>query len=292
LVQLTLYNAQIQEILCDSELIDQVVSFMKNAKDLKIQAKSIALVGAIVSIPPSAPKQKNKWQTIIRSKISIEQLIQTLSTDIDNDQLQAASLRTIDFLAMNKIEIQNELHQIGAVEKITALLHRGSNVIKEAAAYALRGLTRNFNLRKNTRHIQNSVRESGAIGDLTNMLLSDAQWLHTSALAALSDICYKNSGNQQMVIGAVSPQHIALHIARNREYETQFHAISLIKNLVEHDRARKKVFLQNTDVVQRLDDIVDFSQSMYVRDVAKYLKNRVLHSPLEKVPTEIEIHYL
>jgi len=231
--------------------------------------------------------KKNKWQTQIRAKINLEQLIQTLATDIDNDQLQAASLRTIDFLSMNKIEIQNELHQIGAVEKITALLHRGSNVIKEASAYALRGLTRNFNLRKNTRHIQNTVRESGAIGDLTNMLLSDSQWLHTSALAALSDICYKNSGNQQMIIGAVSPQHIALHIARNREYETQFHAISLIKNLVEHDRARKHVFLHNTDTMQRLDDIVNYSQSEYVRAVAKYLRNRVLHSPLEKVPTQI-----
>jgi len=119
------------------------------------------------------------------------------------------------------------------------------------------------------------------------MLLSDSQWIHTSTLAALSDICYKNSGNQQMIIGAVSAQHIALHVARNREYETQFHAISLIKNLVQYDRARKNVFLENTDIMQRLDDIVNYSQSVYVRKAAKYLRNRVLHSPLEKVPTQI-----
>jgi len=284
LVQLTIYNDKIQEILCKSDLIDQVAGFMKNAKDLKIQAKSTALIGAIVSVPNTRPEKKNEWQTVIRSKINIEQLTQTLSSDIENDNLQAASLRTIDYLSMNKLVIQEEFYKYGVIEKIAALLHRGSNVVKEASALALRGLTRNS--KSTSIQIQNAVRESGAMGDLTNMLLSEVQWLHTSALTALAEICHNNPGNQQMIIGAISMQHIAQHIARNREYETQYQAITLVKNLVHKERTRKQLFLHNTDIIFRLDDVITFIQSPYVVVAAKTLK-KIFSSVMEKIPTKL-----
>jgi len=185
---------------------------------------------------------------------------------------------------MNKLVIQEEFYKYGVIEKIAALLHRGSNVVKEASALALRGLTRNS--KSTSIQIQNAVRESGAMGDLTNMLLSEVQWLHTSALTALAEICHNNPGNQQMIIGAISMQHIAQHIARNREYETQYQAITLVKNLVHKERTRKQLFLHNTDIIFRLDDVITFIQSPYVVVAAKTLK-KIFSSVMEKIPTKL-----
>jgi len=47
---------------------------MKNAKDLKIQAKSTALIGAIVSVPNTRPEKKMSGRRLLEVKLTLSNL--------------------------------------------------------------------------------------------------------------------------------------------------------------------------------------------------------------------------